>query len=317
MKFALSASSLALVVYAAACSSSSAGGFGEPVGTDAGGGNDGGGTGADGGGTGTTDGNAGPDVDSGATGTTDGSAGADADSGGGGPTTLTPGTSMINLNVAGHSRTAVLYVPANATSTAPLVIALHGDGDTDTNFIATSGLQTLADTDGFVLVAPQGITRDITVGGQTVPQVDWDAYNSVASGNIDLPLLEQLRTQLQATNQVNPKRTFVFGYSQGGYMSFLYGMTDAPVLSCAGVLAASSPYGGASNDPLIAGATRKIAVAMQIGTLDSAYSAAQTTDATLMAQGFPVQFNAISGAGHVPIPGDISVPLGYCLGQSL
>ena len=70
----------------------------------------------------------------------------------------------------------MLYVPASATSTAALVIALHGDGDTDTNFIATSGLQALADTDGFVLVAPQGMTRDVTVGGQTVPQVDWDAY---------------------------------------------------------------------------------------------------------------------------------------------
>ncbi len=233
------------------------------------------------------------------------------------PTTLTPGASTINLTVAGQARTAVLYVPTSATSTAPLVIALHGDGDTDTNFIATSGLKALADQDGFVLVAPQGIPRNITIDGQTLPQVDWDAYNTVASGNIDLPLLEQLRTQLQATGQVDSKRTFVFGYSQGGYMSFCYGMSDAPVLSCAGVLSASSPYGGAAGDPLITGAARKIAVAMQIGTLDSAYSAAQATDATLQADGFPVQFNAVSGAGHVPIPGDISVPLSYCLGQSL
>jgi poly(3-hydroxybutyrate) depolymerase len=233
------------------------------------------------------------------------------------PTTLMLGLSMMNLMVNGQSRSAALYVPAGATSTAPLVIALHGDGDIDTNFIATSGLRTLADTQAFVLLAPQGITRDVTVQGQTVPQVDWDAYNSVATGNIDLPFLEQLRAQLQGTRQVDPNKSFVFGYSQGGYMAFLYGLTDATVLSCAGVIAASSPYGGGANDPIIAGATRKIAVAMQIGTLDPAFGAAQTTQATLQADGFPLQFAAINGAGHVPIPGDISMPLNYCLGQSL
>ncbi len=167
-------------------------------------------------------------------------------------------------------------------------------------------------------VDQMGITRNVAVDGQTVPQVDWDAHNSAANGNIDLPLLEQLRTRLQATHQVDVNRSFVLGYSQGGYMSFLYGMSYASVLSCAGVLAASSPcYSVGSEDPLIAGAARKIAVAMQKGTLDYAYDAAKATDATLQAQGFPVQFDAVSGAGHVPIPGDISVPLDYCLGQSL
>ena len=247
--------------------------------------------------------------DGGSTSATDGSSTA--------PTTLVPGTSSINLSIAGKSRSAVLYVPKSATSTAALVIALHGDGDTDTNFLATSGLQPLADKDGFVIAAPQGITRDVTVQSMTVPQVDWDAYNSVANGNIDLPLLEALRTQLQATQQIDAQKTFVFGYSQGGYMAFLYGMTDSPVLSCSGVLAASSPYGGGAGDPLITGATRKIAVAMQIGTQDSAYSAAEATEATLKSNGFPTQFTPVPNAGHVPIPGDISVPLGFCLGQTL
>jgi hypothetical protein len=240
-----------------------------------GGGGGGGGSGGDGGSA--SDGGTISSDGGGGGGNTDGSAGGNTDAGGGGgvPSTLTPGTSTISMNVAGKARTAVLYVPTNATTTSELV------------------------------------------GMQTVPQVDWDAYNSAAGGNIDLPFLEQLRTQTQATGQVDAKKSFVFGYSQGGYMSFLYGMTDSTVLSCAGVLAASSPYGGGSGDPLIANAARKIPVALQIGTNDSAYGAAMTTQATLMSKGFPVQYNAINGAGHVPIPGDISVPLEYCRGQSL
>jgi poly(3-hydroxybutyrate) depolymerase len=241
---------------------------------------------------------------------------------GGGPSTLTPGQSTISMTVAGYARSAILYVPTTAKTTSQFAIALHGDGDTDTNFLATSGLQPLADADGTVLVVPQGIPRDVIVqlgGGetQTVPDVDWDAYNSAANGNIDLPFLDQLRTQIVATGQVDPNHVFVFGYSQGGYLSFEYGMITGASLSCAAVLAASSPYGGGSGDPLIAEAARKIPVVLQIGTLDSAYSAAQATESTLMADGFPTELNAINGAGHVPIPGDVSVPWDYCRGEAL
>jgi poly(3-hydroxybutyrate) depolymerase len=248
--------------------------------------------------------------------------GGDTKDAGGGPSTLTPGQSTISMTVAGYARSAILYVPSIATSTSQFAIALHGDGDTDTNFLATSGLKSLADADGTVLVVPQGITRDIVVdlgGGetQTVPDVDWDAYNSAANGNIDLPFLDQLRTQTVGTGQVDANHVFVFGYSQGGYLSFEYGMVTGASLSCSAVLAASSPYGGGSGDPLIAGAARKIPVVLQIGTLDSAYAAAQATESTLIADGFPTELNAIDGAGHVPIPGDVSVPWDYCRGEAL
>jgi poly(3-hydroxybutyrate) depolymerase len=240
----------------------------------------------------------------------------------GGPSTLTPGQSTIDMTVAGQARTAVLFVPTSATSASQLAIALHGDGDTDTNFLATSGLQPLSEADGTVLIVPQGITRDVVVnfgGGmtQTVPGVDWDAYNSAASGNIDLPFLDALRDKIVATGQVDPNHVFVFGYSQGGYLAFEYGMVTSTALSCSAVLAASSPFGGAPGDPLIAGAMRKIPIVLQVGTADGAYAAAQQTESTLMSDGFPTELNAIAGAGHVPIPGDVSVPWGYCRAQAL
>ena len=256
--------------------------------------------------------------------TTDASSGGDGHPGDGGHddgavTTLTPGQSTINVTVAGHARTAVLYVPASATTTSQLALALHGNGDTDTNFLATSGIKALADADGTVLVVPQGITRDVVVPAvnQTIPGIDWDAYNSVADGNIDLPFLDELRTQIVATNQVDAHHVFVFGYSQGGYMSFEYGMVTGTALASAAVFAASSPFGGGTNDPQIVGAARKLAVILQIGTNDSAFAAAQTTEATLQGDGFPTQLDAIQGAGHVPIPGDVSVPWAYCRAESL
>lgn len=233
-------------------------------------------------------------------------------------TSLTPGTSTINLTVAGMARTAVLYVPSSATSSSQLAIALHGNGDSDTNFLATSGLEPLADADGTVLVIPQGIPRDITVvpaGGQVIP-ADWDAYNSEAQGNIDLPLLDALRTQIVGTGQVDAHHVFVFGYSQGGYLSFEYGMVTGSSLACSAVLSASSPFGGGAGDPLISGAQRKLPVVQQIGTNDSAFAQAQQTDTTLGNDGFVHEFHAVQGAGHVPIPGDVSVPWTFCRSQS-
>lgn len=234
-------------------------------------------------------------------------------------TMLTPGQSTINVTVANHARTAILYVPATATTASQFVLALHGNGDTAANFLATSGLKPLADADGSVLVVPQGITRDVVVPsvGQTIQGIDWDAYNSAADGNIDLPLLDQLRTQIVATHQVDANHVFVFGYSQGGYLAFEYGMVAGASLSCSAVLAASAPFGGASNDPQIAGAARKLGVVLQIGTNDSAYAQAQTTEATLQAKSFPTQLHAIAGAGHVPIPGDVAVPWAFCRSQAL
>ena len=41
------------------------------------------------------------------------------------------------------------------------------------------------------------------------------------------------------------------------------------------------------------------------------------TESTLKSDGFPTELNAISGAGHVPIPGSVSVPWGYCRAEVL
>jgi polyhydroxybutyrate depolymerase len=206
-------------------------------------------------------------------------------------------------------------VPAAVSSgKLPLVIALHGNGDTNTNFVAVVGLKQLADSDAFVLAAPQGITQSFTYMGQPISGVDWDAYRPANGGNIDLPLLEAIRTQLSGSGSIDLKKILVYGYSQGGYLSFRYGMDASASLSCAAVIAACDPLPGAG---LVSGAARKIPVSLQIGTNDFAIDGARQTKTELESNGNPLQYNEIQGAGHVPIPGDPKVPLDYCRGQAL
>ena len=240
---------------------------------------------------------------------------------GGGPPTgsgsLTPGTTTLTINAASHSRSVLLHVPAAVTGhLLPLVIALHGDGDTNTNFVTgTTTLQAKSDADGFVLAAPQGITRNIMVGSQTVPNVDWDPYNDPPN-NIDVPLLDAIRTQLVASGSIDTKNISVYGYSQGGFLSFRYGMDASTSLSCAAVLAAGDPFGG-SRPTLVTGAARKIPVSIQIGTADSLLPEAQSAKTELTSNGNPLDYHEISGAGHVPVPGDFTVPLDYCRSKHL
>jgi predicted esterase len=151
------------------------------------------------------------------------------------------------------------------------------------------------------------------VGNQTVPNVDWDAYRTVAGGNIDLPLVDAIRTQLVGSGSIDPKKVFTYGYSQGGYMSFRYAMETAAQVSCGAVLAAANPLGST----LVTGAARKVPISLQIGTNDYGISNAQATKTLLESNGFPLDYHEIAGAGHVPIPGDPLVPLTYCLGQAL
>jgi poly(3-hydroxybutyrate) depolymerase len=227
---------------------------------------------------------------------------------------LQPGDSTLTLNVAGQMRSVILHVPAAVTAgPLPLVIALHGNGDTAANFVAANTLKTRADTLGLVLAAPQGITQSITYMGTPINNISWDAYRSTAQGNIDLPLIDAIRGQLAQSGSIDVKKVFVLGYSQGGYLAFHAGMAGSGVLSCTAVIAAANPLGA----QLIAQATRKIPVTLQIGSNDGAVQNARNTRDALMGAGHPVSYDEIAGAGHVPFPGDASVPLMYCKGQSL
>ncbi|MBL8606116.1 MAG: hypothetical protein JNL38_02300 [Myxococcales bacterium] len=232
----------------------------------------------------------------------------------GGVAKLTPGSSTLSITAAGKTRTVNLVVPTSVSAgKVPLVLALHGNGDSASNFVKTSGLAAYAETKGYVLAAPQGISQSFTYQGQPVNGVDWDAYRTRGDGNIDLALLDALKQKLVASGSIDEKRVMVYGYSQGGYLSFHYGIVGSAETSCAAVLAAASPLGTS----FVQQATRKIPFALQIGANDGAAAAARQSRDALQGKGHPVQYDEIPGAPHVPIPGDPKKPLDYCMMQVL
>ncbi|MCA9906876.1 MAG: hypothetical protein KC547_23635, partial [Anaerolineae bacterium] len=74
------------------------------------------------------------------------------------------------LEYQGLTRTYQLYVPSDAAdgTPRPLLIALHGGGGTATQFMRYTGFNDLAESQGFMVVYPDGIERQWHDGREIV-----------------------------------------------------------------------------------------------------------------------------------------------------
>ncbi len=196
------------------------------------------------------------------------------------------GSHTLDIDVDGQQRSYILYVPSGLSLPAPFVVALHGNGDTASNFLSYSQLGQSAQTNGFLLAVPQAIPDSAPYG------VDWDAYTEPPSSNKDYRFVEEVRNAWAAC--ADSARVYVLGYSQGGFLAFYVGMKDAGELGAIHVQSAANPLSSA----LITSAPRQIPVQLRIGTEDSLLQAARDTRDALQASGFTVDYAEISDHGH-------------------
>jgi poly(3-hydroxybutyrate) depolymerase len=190
--------------------------------------------------TGNGGGGAGGSTGSGGTvggGTTTGTGGSITSSG---RFSATNGFSSQSLTVGGQTRAVSLYAPAGRPSSPALVIAFHGTSGGPEDWIDASassdpqGLEALADANGFVIAAPRA--RDWGDGAS-----DWDnhsgndrywetrfdanpACGSNPSCNADLVLVRQIIAAAHAAFNVDLKRVYLIGFSNGAFFSELAAM---------------------------------------------------------------------------------------------
>ncbi len=123
-----------------------------------------------------------------------------------------------SITVGGMDRTYLLHLPSgyDPARPAPLLIALHGAGDTAADMESITGFNALANAQGFLVVYPEGVKRT------------WaDRNNTYAdrAGVDDVAFMDALIGHLSATYAVDPARVYATGISNGGFM--------ATVLACA------------------------------------------------------------------------------------
>ena len=130
------------------------------------------------------------------------------------------GGSSVPLETLEHdgvNREYFLHVPASYTdgTEIPLLFNFHGFGGTSGSQLDWSDFRSLADTEGFVLVYPQGTDLDGTSHWNSgLPSED------NKSDADDFGFVNALIDHLSATYSVDPNRVYATGYSNGGFMSY-------------------------------------------------------------------------------------------------
>jgi polyhydroxybutyrate depolymerase len=116
------------------------------------------------------------------------------------------------LDVPALQRTYLYYVPPqyDADEPMPLVIGLHGRPDTGAGFAAMTEFHKIAQKEGFIVAFPDNIDSWDALGGVT----DFDA-NPVDDVGFITDLIHDLSIDLN----IDSKRVYVVGFSNGGFMA--------------------------------------------------------------------------------------------------
>ena len=149
----------------------------------------------------------------------------------------------------GRTRTFRLVTPdaddggEPAAPPRPLVVALHGGGDSALGFHLSSGLSELAVRHGFVLAYPDG-TGDIEPAEPgRVRRRSWNAGRCCGAarrdGVDDLGFVDALVEEVASETGTDPLRRYAVGHSNGGMLAFRLALERPGLFVGIGVQSAS------------------------------------------------------------------------------
>ena len=175
-----------------------------------------------------------------------------------------PGTTTVDLTVAGRQRIVIVHVPTGygGTKKVPLVLNMHGSGSTAAAQEAFTGMDATADTDDFIVAYPQALIPDGTGFDWNVPGVPLIGGRAVPAGSADdVSFLTGLVTTMEHRYCIDPARVYATGFSGGA--------RTASQLACdsSTVFAAVAPVSGLRR-PTPCPAQRAVPVLSFHGTAD-------------------------------------------------
>lgn len=144
----------------------------------------------------------------------------------------------------GRRRVTLVHQPSLSTMSGqrPLVILLHGHGDSPQRVRRISGMDAKADREGFFVAYPSG------TGWCGLPLLSWNAGGccgyAMERGVDDVAFIRALIQQLLHRYPIDAHRIYVAGVSNGGMMAYRLGCelseSIAAIATVAGALTASA-----------------------------------------------------------------------------
>jgi len=117
----------------------------------------------------------------------------------------------------GLNREYVIYIPTsyNGSNAVPMLFNFHGFGGSASDYMTTADMRSLAESDTFILVYPQGSCSDgsshwnpCPLGGDNKSTAD------------DLGFFEAMVNEISSQYNVDLERIYAVGYSNGGMMAY-------------------------------------------------------------------------------------------------
>ena len=135
----------------------------------------------------------------------------------------------------GIEREYILHVPENLNNDSPIVFVIHGYTGSAEGIAAYSGMNSIAEREGFIAVYPQGTTDSY---GNAFFNVSY-GFNDESTIN-DVSFIRELVKSISHEFNLKRKKAFATGMSNGGEMSYLLACTSSDLFKAvapvAGVL---------------------------------------------------------------------------------
>lgn len=147
----------------------------------------------------------------------------------------------------------------------PLIVAMHGYGDTNANFESASRLTPEAEDAGFLVAYPQSLGKGWNSGGSY--------FAALTDGADDIAYITGIVDEISANYRVDGSRIYLTGHSNGAFMAYhlaasvpsrfaaiapvagtmmvgdISGATPVAILHIHGLSDLSVPYGGSGSFP--------------------------------------------------------------------
>ncbi len=151
------------------------------------------------------------------------------------------------ITEGGIERLYLLHIPKqyDQTKPMPLVLMLHGFGDTAANAVRETGWSTKADREGFIVAYPQATRPDERAAPNL--RTNGTAWND-GSGRFhssernidDVAFIRSVIERTQKEFSIDAKRVYVTGFSNGGSMTFRVGNKLADLVTAIAPVASAS-----------------------------------------------------------------------------
>jgi len=152
-------------------------------------------------------------------------------------TTAAQAADTRSLEAGGRERSYIVHRPANLARNhpVPLVVMLHGGFGSGSQAEETYKWDEEAGRQGFVVVYPNGIRRSWNAGGNCCGKAHRDDVD-------DVGFLTRLIETVVRTENIDARRVYLAGISNGAAMSYRYGCEGTFPIAAIGAVAGSFSF---------------------------------------------------------------------------